>query len=133
MLLLWGQQPLSVLSIAYRIWASVRMLQLEGWFQSWVPDSVQGVVAVLLRLGILLFLILRRCFLGLLTRILDKVSSSLGLPGWFRHAYFEYHSHARLRFKLGCWAGSTLDWGRWYPTRVPSECEVYCRIVLALV
>ena len=29
--------------------------------------------------------------------ILDKVLSSLGLPVWFRHAYFEYHSHDRLR------------------------------------
>ena len=35
-----GQRPLSVLPIAYRIWASVRMLQLEDWFRSWVPDSV---------------------------------------------------------------------------------------------
>ena len=34
------QRPLSVLLIAYRIWASVRMLQLEGWFRSWVPGSV---------------------------------------------------------------------------------------------
>ena len=25
--------------------------------------------------------------------ILDRVLSSLGLPGWFRHAYFEYHAH----------------------------------------
>ena len=32
--------------------------------------------------------------------VLDKVLSSLGLPGWFRHACFEYHSHVRLRFKL---------------------------------
>ena len=29
---------------------------------------------------------------------LDLVLSSLGLPGWFRHAYFEFHSHVRLRF-----------------------------------
>ena len=36
MLLLWTQRPLSVLPIAYRIWASVRMLQLEEWFRSWV-------------------------------------------------------------------------------------------------
>ena len=26
--------------------------------------------------------------------------SGLGLPGWFRHAYFEYHARVRLRFKL---------------------------------
>ena len=35
-----GQRPLSVLPTAYRIWASVRMLQLEDWFRSWVLDSV---------------------------------------------------------------------------------------------
>ena len=35
-----GQRPLSVLPVVYRIWASARMQQLEGWFQSWVPSSV---------------------------------------------------------------------------------------------
>ena len=35
-----GQRPLSVLPVVYRIWASARMGQLEGWFRSWVPDSV---------------------------------------------------------------------------------------------
>ena len=30
-----GQRPLSVLPIVYRIWASARMGQLEGWFRSW--------------------------------------------------------------------------------------------------
>ena len=41
-----GQRPLSVLPIVYRIWASARMGQLDGWFRSWVPDSVfsAGVV-----------------------------------------------------------------------------------------
>ena len=37
-----GQRPPSVLPIAYRVWASVRMLQLEDWFRSWVLDSVFG-------------------------------------------------------------------------------------------
>ena len=32
--------------------------------------------------------------------VLERVLSSLGLLGWFRHAYFEYHAHVRLRFKL---------------------------------
>ena len=32
--------------------------------------------------------------------ILDRVLSSLGLLALFRHAYFEYHLHVRLRFKL---------------------------------
>ena len=37
---LLGQRPLSVLPIVYRIWASARMGQLDGWFKSSVPDSV---------------------------------------------------------------------------------------------
>ena len=28
-----------MLPVVYRIWASARMVQLEGWFKSWVPDS----------------------------------------------------------------------------------------------
>ena len=35
-----GQRPLSVLPVVCRIWASARVGQLEGWFRSWVPDSV---------------------------------------------------------------------------------------------
>ena len=35
-----GPRPLSVLPVVCRIWASARMVQLEGWFKSWVPDSV---------------------------------------------------------------------------------------------
>ena len=31
---------MSVLLVVYRIWASARMVQLEDWFRSWVPDSV---------------------------------------------------------------------------------------------
>ena len=41
--------------------------------------------------------------------ILDRVLSSLGLPAWFRHAYFEYHAHVRLRFKLAAGLGKALD------------------------
>ena len=35
-----GQRPLSVLPVVNRVWASVRMLQLEGWFRSWVAELV---------------------------------------------------------------------------------------------
>ena len=42
--------------------------------------------------------------------ILDCVLSSLGLPAWFRHVYFEYHLHVRLRFKLA--AGLGEPWTR---------------------
>ena len=41
---------------------------------------------------------------------MDRVLSCLGLPAWFRHAYFEYHSHVRLRFKLV--AGFGEPWTR---------------------
>ena len=35
-----GQRLLCVLPIVYGIWASARMGQLDGWFESWVHDSV---------------------------------------------------------------------------------------------
>ena len=62
-----GQRPLTVLPVVYRIWASARMVQLEPWFRRWVPSCVfsAGVVVVLFRLGSLLRLILRRCYLVL--------------------------------------------------------------------
>ena len=113
-----GQRPLSVLPIVYRIWASALMGQLDGWFRSWylILSSVLGVVVVRLRLGTLLLLILRRSFLVLRipmsTFLLLMLSSpltrrSLGLPGWFRHAYFEHHAHVRLRFKLASGLGQS--------------------------
>ena len=43
--------------------------------------------------------------------ILDCVLSRLGLPGWFRHAYFEYHAHVRLRFKLASGLGKPRNGG----------------------
>ena len=58
--------------------------------------------------------------------ILDYILSQLGLPGWFRHAYFEYHAHVRLRFKLSCGLGQlwTRDGG--IPQRLPSQHDFYC-------
>ena len=35
-----GQRPLSALPVVCRFWASAHMVQLEGWFKSWVPDPV---------------------------------------------------------------------------------------------
>ena len=96
-----------------------------------VLSPVLGVVVGRWRLGIPLRLILKRFFLWLLILmfiflllmllsplrrlmcVLDLVLSSLASPGWFRHACFEFHSHVRLRFKLGYWFGPSLDqeWG----------------------
>ena len=39
--------------------------------------------------------------------LLDYVLCRVGLPGWFRHAYFQYHAHLRLRFKLSCGLGQS--------------------------
>ena len=57
-----GQRPHSVLPVVYRIWASARMQQLEGWFRSWVPVQyiVLGMVGAPWRLGTRLLLILKR-------------------------------------------------------------------------
>ena len=107
-----GQRPLSVLPIVYRIWASARMCQLEGWFQSWVPESVfsagggrssvevwytsaldiEEVLSGANDSDVHLFVAdVIKSFDTVDRGILDRVSSGLGLPGWFRHAYFEYH------------------------------------------
>ena len=116
-----GQRPLCGLPVVYRIWAAARMSQLEGWFKSWVPDSVfsagggrgsveawytsaldiEEVLSGATDSHVHLFVAdVVKSFDTVDRGILDRVLSSLGLPGWFRHAYFEYHAHVRLRFKL---------------------------------
>ena len=128
------QRPLSVLPIVHRVWASARMGQLEDWFKSWVPDSVfsagggrgsaeawfssaldiEEVLSGASDSHLHLFVAdVVKSFDTVDRKILDRVSSSLGLPGWFRHAYFEYHSHVRLRFKLASGLGEpwTRDGG----------------------
>ena len=126
-----GQRPLSVLPVVYRIWASARMQQLEGWFQSWVFSSVysagngrssveawyatsldiEEVPAGAVDTHVHIFVAdVIKSFDTVDRGILDRVLSSLGLPAWFRHAYFEYHSTVRLRFKLS--AGLGQPWTR---------------------
>ena len=126
-----GQRPLSVLPVVYRIWASARMVQLEGWFKSWVPDSVfsagggRGSVEAWYATALDIEDVLTgaadshvhlfvadaiKSFDTVDRRVLDCVLSSLGLLAWFRHAYFEYHLHVRLRFKLA--AGLGEPWTR---------------------
>ena len=60
--------------------------------------------------------------------ILDSVLSSLGLPAWFRHAYFEYHAHVRLRFKLATGLGEpwTRDGG------ISQGCPLSMMFIVAL-
>ena len=137
---LLGQRPLSVLPVIYRIWASARMSQLDGWFCSWVPDSVfsagggRGSVEAWYATALDIEEVLSgaadfshlRLFVADVVNsvdtvdrgILDRVLSSLGLLGWFRHTYFEYHAHVRLRFKLASGLGEpwTRDGG------IPQRC-----------
>ena len=54
--------------------------------------------------------------------------SSLGLPAWFRHTYFEYHLHVRLRFKLAASLGE--PWTR--DGRIPLGCPLSMMFIVAL-
>ena len=103
------QRPPSVLLVVYRIWASARMGQLEDWFRSWVPDSVlgagdgRGSVEAWYATALDTDEVLTgatdsdtHLFVGDVIKsfdtvdrsVLDRVLSSLGLPAWFRNAYF---------------------------------------------
>ena len=54
--------------------------------------------------------------------------SSLGLPGWFRNAYFEYHAHVGLRFKLA--SGLSEPWTR--DEGIPQGCPLSMMFIVAL-
>ena len=116
-----GQRPLTVLPVVYRIWASARMVHLEPWFKMWVPSCVfsAGGGRSSVQAWFTTALDIEEVFSGIVEGdvhifvadviksfdtvdrgILDRVLCSLGLPGWFRHVYFEFHSLVRLRFKL---------------------------------
>ena len=144
-----GQRPLSVLPVVYRFWASARMRQLEGWFKSWVPDSVfsagggrgsveawytssldvEEVLFGAIDSHVHLFVAdVVKSFDTVDRSILDRVLSSLGLPGWFRHAYFEYHAHVRLRFKLA--SGLGQSWTR--DGAIPQGCPLSMMFIVAL-
>ena len=137
------------LPVVYRFWASARMVQLEGWFKSWVPDSVfsagsgrgsveawytsaldiEEVLAGTADSHVHLFVAdVIESFDPVDRGILDRVLSSLGLPAWFRHAYFEYHAHVRLRFKLAAGLGEpwTRDGG------IPQGCPLSMMFIVAL-
>ena len=104
-----GQRPLSVLPIVYRIWASARIGQLDGWFKSWVPDSVfsagggrgsveawktsaldiEEVLTGAADSAVHLFVAdVIGSFGTVDRRILDRVLRSLGLPGWVSSCLF---------------------------------------------
>ena len=71
--------------------------------------------------------------------VLDLVLGCLGLPVWFRRAYFGYDANVRLRFKVACGLGSpwTGDGeggeGGGYSSRVSVLHGVFFRLVPSLV
>ena len=125
------------------------MSQLDGWFKSWVPDSVfsagggrgsveawytsaldiEEVLSGAADSHVHLFVAdVVKSFDTVDRGILDRVLSNLGLPGWFRHAYFEYHAHVRMRFKLASGLGQswTRDGG------IPQGCPLSMMFTVAL-
>ena len=146
---LLGQRPLCVLPVVHRVWASARMMQLEPWFKSWVPSSVYsaGGGRSSVDAWFSSALDIEECLSGGVDSdvhlfvadvvmsfdtvdrgVLDRVLSSLGLPDWFRHAYFQYHAGVRLRFKLAASLGQswTRDGG------IPQGCPLSMMFIVAL-
>ena len=144
-----GQRPLAVLPVVYRVWASARMSQLDASFKSWVPDivfsagggrgsveawytsalDIEEVLSGAADSHVHLFVAdVVKSFDTVDRTILDRVLSSLGLPGWFRHAYFEFHSLVRLRFKLA--AGLGQPWTR--DGGIPQGCPLSMMFIVAL-
>ena len=144
-----GQRPLCVLPVVYRVWASARMMQLEPWFKSWVPSSVYSAgggrssvdawfssaldIEECLSGGVhsdvhLFVADVVKSFDTVDRGVLDRVLSSLGLPAWFRHVYFQYHAGVRLRFKLAVGLGEswTRDGG------IPQGCNLSMMFIVAL-
>ena len=126
------------------VWVS-----LVTGFKSWVPDSVfsagggrgsveawytssleiEEVLAGVADSHVHLFVAdVVKSFDTVDRSILDRFLSSLGLPGWFRHACFEYHAHVRLRFKLASGLGEpwTRDGG------IPQGCPLSMMFIVAL-
>ena len=143
-----GQRPLSVLPVEYRIWASARMVQLEDRFRLWflhrssagggrmsveawyttaldIEEVLSGAVDSVIHLSVADVI---KTFDTVDRGILDRVLSCLGLPAWFRHAYFEYHAHVMLRFKLASGLGKpwTQDVG------IPQGCLLSMMFIVAL-
>ena len=125
------------------------MGQLEDWFRSWIPDSVfsagggrssveawyttaldiEEVLPGVVDSDVHLFVAdVVKSFDTVDRGVLDTVLSSLGLPGWFRHAYFEFHPHFRLRFTLATGLGQ--PWTR--DGCIPQGCPLSMMFIVAL-
>ena len=149
MLLLLATGLFGVLPIVHRIRASARKGDLVGWLRSWVLDSVfsagvgRGSVEAWFSSALdveevptgatdsyihLFVADVVKSFDTVDRIILDRVLSSLGLRGWFPHAYFEYHAHFRLRSKSDTGLGEPWTRGG----RIPQGCPLSMIFIVAL-
>ena len=144
-----GQRPLSVLPVVYRLWASLRLGHLREWVEGWLPRSVyslgNGLSSVEAwfstaldiedvlsgtggdQLHVMVADVIKS-FDTVDRSILDCALGRLGLPGWFRKVYFEFHSQVRLRFKLA--AGLGEPWCR--DGGIPQGCPLSMVFIVAL-
>ena len=120
-------------------------MQLEPWFKSWVPSSLYSAgggrssvdawfataidIEECLSGGVdsdvhLFVADVVKSFDTVDRDVLDRVLSSLGLPAWFRHAYFQYHAGVRLRFNLAAGLGESWTRDGGVPQGCPFEHDV---------
>ena len=143
----FGQRPLSVLPVVYRLWASLRLGHLREWVKGWLSKSVSSlgnglssfeawfstaldIEEVLSGVGgdqlhVLVPEVIKS-FDTVGRSILDCALGRLGLPAWFRNVYFAYHSQVRLRFKLS--AGRGESWCR--DGGIPQGCPLRMFLLL---
>ena len=135
-----GQRPLCVLPVVYRVWvgSSLGFLLLfivlvkgrssvDAWFSSAldIEECLSGGVDSDVHLFVADVV---KSFDTVDRGVLDCVLSSLGLPDWFRHVYFQYHDGVRLRFKLA--AGLGESWTR--DGGIPQGCPLSMMFIVAL-
>ena len=144
-----GQQPLSVLPVVYRLWASLRLGHLREWVEGWLPNSVFSlgdglsfmeawfstaldIEEVLSGTGgdqlHVMVADVIKSFDTVDRSILDCALGRLGLPDWFRRVHFSFRSQVRLRFKLA--AGLGEPWCR--DGGIPQGCPLCMVFIVAL-
>ena len=148
----FGQRPLSVLPVVYRLWASLRLGHLREWVEGWftcLPKSVYSLGNGLSSVEAWFSTVLDiedvlsgnggdqlhvmvadviKSFDTVDRSILDCALGRLGLPDWFRRVYFSFHSRVRLRFKLA--AGLGEPWCR--NGGIPQGCLLSMIFIVAL-
>ena len=138
-----------MLQVVYRLWASLRLGHLRQWVGGWLPksvfsrgnglSSVEAWFSTALDIeevlsgtgGDQLHVMVADVIMSFDTvdrSILDCALGRLGLPDWFRRAYFSFHSQVRLRFKLA--AGLGEPWCR--DGGIPQGCPLSMIFIVAL-